>query len=183
MILFGVLITLSLTACVTGKQIDYYDAEGHIYKTEEKHVGIMQMQTRPGSNSIYSEKVGGFTTKIPIPFTGSGGFSFLEVTMGYIGSTRLLLEDDAVVIVDTNINPFDKGGVTDTVLHGGKATEDFYSKTIKEIIRKNNLEEDDGTQEREQGQVEEKEEEGEATGETEVPATAEDLIVKKKEMI
>ena len=129
-----VLLTICTLAlgCAVGVR-NTYDNNGNKIASEP-FLSVLQLQTEEGSATVYSDTAAGFRAKIPIP--GVNALDVLDITLGYIRSTRGVVPTKnngelPTVIVDTSVNPFNKDGVTDTYLLGDKAVQELYEEATE----------------------------------------------------
>jgi len=92
-------------------------------KESGPYLSLGQMQTAEGYNVIYTDKGIGWDLEIPMPFASR--YAMLKSAFGYLNSTRVVLLPDAVLVLDVAIDPFNKGGVTDTFLYGEEAVKEY----------------------------------------------------------
>lgn len=95
-------------------------------KYGDKEISIMQMQLRDGSASIYTTKLFGFDTKIPLANIG-----VIQLTLGYVGETKGIIPSKADgSLPDTCIditNESDNNVFSDT-FSTGETSKQIYPK-------------------------------------------------------
>lgn len=112
------LMALILSGCSMGIREAY---ENGVLVERKPYLEFGQMQTQQDYASIDIAKLAGF----------HASYASIGVDLGYGMHVRMLLKPDAngdlpVVVIDTGVNPFEKDGVTDTVLTGKEAVKEFY---------------------------------------------------------
>lgn len=113
-----VLTCLLLSACSMGIRETY---DKGVLTERKPYLEFGQMQTQQDYASIDITKLAGF----------HASYASIGIDLGYGMHVRMLLKPDAngdlpVVVIDTGVNPFEKDGVTDTVLTGKEAVKEFY---------------------------------------------------------
>jgi hypothetical protein len=128
--ILALLLTL-LSACTTG--IKYtYDADGTLL-SKAPYFEVGQLQTKDDYSTLDILKGTGFDARIPIPLASTTGIGTLDVALGYFSHVRMIIKPTStgelpVVVIDSGVNPFNKNGVTDTVLTGKEAVQEFYTE-------------------------------------------------------
>jgi len=119
----GVVISvlcIMLSACTMG--IHYsYDENGVLTK-KDPYLALGQMQTSDDAHNIDIIRLIGL----------HANYGAIGVDLGYGSHIRMILKPTTegelpVMVIDSGINPFEKDGVTDTVLTGDEAIKGFYT--------------------------------------------------------
>lgn len=111
-------LSLALGACSFGVREAYENGQ---LKERTPYFDIGQMQTQPDCASINIATVAGI----------HANYATVGLDLGYGKHVRMILKPTAtgdlpVVVIDTAVNPFEKDGVTDTVLTGAAAVTEVY---------------------------------------------------------
>ncbi len=115
--------------------------------TVEEHgwLSMGQLEVAEDKNTIYVNKGFGVSAKIPVPV--ASGFGTFGFDCGYLNSQRLVMTNDAVLIMDVNLDLFDKGGRASDVLIYNKDAVDGYAKYLENGNQRDPFEPPEGVEE------------------------------------
>jgi hypothetical protein len=119
-----VLTCLLLAGCSMGIRETY---ENGVLKEKTPYIDFGMMQVQEDCANIDIVKVLGL----------HASYATMGVDLGYGMHVRMILKPDAngelpVVVLDTGLNPFEREGMTDTVLTGKEAVKEFYVEEPKD---------------------------------------------------
>ena len=119
-----VLTCLLLAGCSMGIRETYKNG---VLKEKTPYIDFGMMQVQEDCANIDIVKVLGL----------HASYATMGVDLGYGMHVRMILKPDAngelpVVVLDTGLNPFEREGMTDTVLTGKEAVKEFYVEEPKD---------------------------------------------------
>lgn len=123
-LIIGCLLSTLFYGCSVGVRTTY---ENNELKERTPYIDFGMMQVQEDCANIDIVKVLGL----------HASYATMGVDLGYGMHVRMILKPDAngklpVVVLDTGLNPFEKAGMTDTVLTGEEAVKEFYIEEPKE---------------------------------------------------